>query len=341
MAQTRMFEDKEAVRQQVPLLVGLFGPSGSGKTFSALRLAKGVQEVAGGDIFVVDTESRRALHYADRFKFRHVEFGAPFSSADYLSALEYCVKKGAKTIVVDSMSHEHEGVGGYLMTQEAELDRIAGQDEARRKKATYSAWILPAKERRRFINGVLGLNANFIFCFRAKDKLKIKGGGAPEELGYMPIAGEEFLFEMTVNALLLPGAGGVPTWRTNMPGERKMLKNPEQFHELFRSSRALDEDIGRNLAQWARGGSVDRQEGANDGSSRAGSGSDKGQQRKPTLFDVARDKARLGSDTFDLWRGRLNEQQTAALGEIESELQDLMNDADDRPVDERLDGEAA
>ena len=36
------------------------------------------QRVCGGDIFVIDTEARRALHYADAFKFRHVPFGAPF-----------------------------------------------------------------------------------------------------------------------------------------------------------------------------------------------------------------------------------------------------------------------
>jgi hypothetical protein len=40
-AHARTFEAKEAVRESVPLLIGLMGPSGSGKTFSALRLATG------------------------------------------------------------------------------------------------------------------------------------------------------------------------------------------------------------------------------------------------------------------------------------------------------------
>ena len=48
----RKFEDKEAVREAVPLLVGLFGASSSGKTYSALRLASGMREVTGGDIYV-------------------------------------------------------------------------------------------------------------------------------------------------------------------------------------------------------------------------------------------------------------------------------------------------
>lgn len=78
----RTFVDKPAVRDKVPLLIGLAGPSGGGKTFSALRLASGMQRVSGGDVYVVDTESKRALHYADKFKFRHLEFTAPFGPLD-------------------------------------------------------------------------------------------------------------------------------------------------------------------------------------------------------------------------------------------------------------------
>ena len=55
----RSFEDKPATRERVPLMIGLMGPSGGGKTYSALRLATGIQRVAGGDIFMIDTERRR------------------------------------------------------------------------------------------------------------------------------------------------------------------------------------------------------------------------------------------------------------------------------------------
>src|SRR5215471_21060867 len=107
----RVFVAKPAVRESVPLLIGLMGPSGSGKTFSALRLATGIQKVTGGDIYGIDTEARRMLHYADRFKFKHIQFDAPFGSLDYLACIQQCVRDGAKVIIVDSMSHEHESVG--------------------------------------------------------------------------------------------------------------------------------------------------------------------------------------------------------------------------------------
>lgn len=251
----RVFEDFEAKRQSVPVFVGIIGPSGTGKTFSALRLATGMQSAVGGDIHVIDTENRRALHYADLFKFRHVPFNPPFSPDDYLAALSHCVKKGAKTIVVDSMSHEHEGAGGVLEWHESEMVRLSKGDESRRDKFKFSAWIEPKASRQRLINGILRLQANVIFCFRAKEKLKVIPGKQPEQLGWMPIAGEEFLYELTTCALLMPGANGVPTWEPREQGERAMVKRPRQFEDMLRKfeKKPLCEDIGAEMAKWAMG----------------------------------------------------------------------------------------
>jgi ABC-type dipeptide/oligopeptide/nickel transport system ATPase subunit len=244
---TRTFDDKPAVREQTPLLVGLMGPSGGGKTYSALRLATGIQRVSGGDIYFVDTEARRALHYAEQFKFRHLDFRAPFGPLDYLAAIEHCVAKGAKTIIVDSMSHEHEGPGGVLEMHDAEMNG----DFAK----SMLAWKKPKGERRRMINTILQMPINFIFCFRAKEKLKVKKGAQPEPMGFMPIAGEEFVFEMTANALLLPNAGGVPTWHSDFQGETMMMKLPSQFYDLFKDPRPMDEKLGEDMARWSLGAS--------------------------------------------------------------------------------------
>lgn len=250
---TRSFEDKPATRERVPLLVGIMGPSGGGKTFSALRLASGIQRVAGGDIFVIDTESRRALHYADVFSFRHVVFSPPFSPLDYLEAIRHCVEKGAGTIIIDSMSHEHEGPGGVLEMHEAEVQRMSGGDFKKAERVKMLAWAKPKQQRRRLINTMLQFPVNFICCFRAKEKLKIIKGEEPKALGFMPIAGEEFVYEMTTNALLLPGAGGVPEWNPGEIGEKQMVKLPRQFVELFGRPGPLSEDMGEVLAKWASG----------------------------------------------------------------------------------------
>lgn len=249
----RVFIDKPAVRESVPLLIGLMGCSGSGKTYSALRLATGIQRVTGGDIYCIDTEARRALHYADQFKFRHLEFNAPFGSLDYLAAMQHCIKQGAKTIIIDSMTHEHTGPGGYLQTQDAEVARMAGEDMAKRERVKMAAWIKPSALRGKMITELLQMNANFLFCFRAKEKTKPVKGGGIVEMGFMPIAGEDLLFEMTLNCLLPPRSNGVPQWRSDAVGEKMMMKLPEQFADLLAKSRSLDENLGQAFALWAKG----------------------------------------------------------------------------------------
>lgn len=253
----RTFEFNEAKREAVPLMVGLIGPSGSGKTYSALRLATGIQQVTGGDIAVVDTESRRALHYADTFRFRHVPFDPPHSPLDYVSAIEHCVSKGAKVLVVDSTSHEWEGMGGVLEMHEAELKRLTQGDYNKTNQFKMLAWAKPKADQRRLINRILQLPINCVFCFRAKEKIKPAEKGAqnrnPVELGWQQIASPEFIYEMTLNCLLLPNSRGVPTWQPAREGERQMLKLPEQFESLFGGGPQLTEDIGQKLAQWAAG----------------------------------------------------------------------------------------
>ena len=120
------------------------------------------------------------------------------------------------------------------------------------------AWSAPKAARRRMINSILQLPVSTIFCFRAKGKLKIKTGEEPKHMGFMAIAGEEFIFEMTANFLLLPRAGGVPTWKSNELGEREMMKLPRQFEQLLFDPVPLSEDIGESMAKWAAGGAVSR-----------------------------------------------------------------------------------
>ncbi len=255
-APARTFEIKPAVREQVPLLVGIVGPSGSGKTWSALRVATGIQRVTGGDIAVIDTEARRALHYSDRFKFRHLDFRAPFGSLDYLAAIQACVAAGSKIVVIDSASHEHEGPGGMVDFQEQELARMAGDDYQKRERMKMLAWAKPKAARRKFIGGLLQLNCNFIFCFRAKSVSKpVKQGGKTEvvQMGFVPVSGDELVFEMTANVLLLPKSGGVPTWESDYPGEAMAMKLPEQFKDVFARPEPLSEEIGQKLAHWAAG----------------------------------------------------------------------------------------
>lgn len=253
----RTFEDKAALRVGDTVKLGIMGPSGGGKTFSALRLATGIQRVVGGEIGVVDTENGRALKYADYFKFRHLDFKPPYRSLDYVDAFEHFAKKGVKIIVVDSQSHEHAGTGGYLEFAEAELDRMAGDNYGKRQACKLASYIEPSKARRRMIDAIISMRINFLFCFRAKEKVKPlrdeKGKLEITNIGFMPIAAGELVFEMDACCLLLPHAGGVPTWQSEELGEKMMIKTALQFEKIFEKPQPLSEEIGQQLATWAQG----------------------------------------------------------------------------------------
>jgi len=252
MSQTRRFTSSPAVRASIPLWIGLYGTSGAGKTYSALRLARGIHSVVGGKIAVADTESGRALHYADEFQFQHYPFDPPFGPLDYLALLEQMKADGVTVAIIDSASHEHEGQGGVLEMHEEETERLAKKWKTTLDKAQMSAWATPKKQRRQLIQSALRMPLHIAWCFRAKEKLDVRPGKPPINKGFMPIAGDELVYEMAMTALLLPGAGGVPTWQSAEIGERQMIKLPHWAREMIRSG-PLSEETGAALARWAQG----------------------------------------------------------------------------------------
>ncbi len=258
---------KQAVAIDSRLLIGIAGPQASGKTTSALRIATGIVKETGGKICVIDTENNRALRYAKDFKFNHLSLEPPFGPDRYDEAVEEAEKEGyglGDVIIIDSMSHEHEGPGGVLELHEQWLDKKAGDDYKKRDKLSMLAWNFAKKGRKRFITFRLQrCQAHIILCFRAKEKLKPVPGGEPIKLGFQPIGGDEYFFEMDIGIILPEGAQGKPDWsekaaRINEIGEgplKKLLKSTDQLSEETGASlkricsAAVAPDPGRILAQ--------------------------------------------------------------------------------------------
>jgi hypothetical protein len=254
----RTFAAAPAKREQVPLLIGIVSPSGGGKTFSALRLATGVQRAVPGEIVLIDTENRRALHYADEFKFTHIPFKPPFNPLDYLEVIRFAAARKPAVIIVDSMTHEHTGEGGYLETAEKIITRMAGDDDSKRERVKMIGWAKVGPQRTQMIEGIKQIGGNFIFLWRGKEKTKpIKNTAGRLEMaqmGLMAIGGEEWIYEMTVNMLLQPRANGVPDWSGTDPGERLHMKLPRQFIDILKPGTQLTENIGEAMVKWAIGG---------------------------------------------------------------------------------------
>lgn len=254
----RTFEDAPAVLGEVPLIIGLTGYSNSGKTFSALRLATGIQKVRGGDIYGIDTESGRMRQYADRFKFRHVPFEAPYGPLDYKAAIDHCAAKGARIILIDQMTHEHDGEGGVLEQSEAYLDQKCGSDWKKRAAFQQLSWQAPKNARkqlnRRIVSELAGQGVTFILCYRGQDKMKMVKGEEPLQLGTQAVTTSNLVYDMTARFLFRPGADGVPTTVPDTKAEAMMLKSIETFRAWPEMKQQVSEALGEKLAKWAAGG---------------------------------------------------------------------------------------
>jgi hypothetical protein len=234
---------RPAVRESIPLLLGLAGGTGSGKTFSALELAKGI---AGKRFAVIDTENGRAKIYADQFEFDHAEVKAPFRPQAYIEAITAAEAAGYPVVVVDSASHEWYGDGGCLDWH----DELMGNDQ----KKNMSSWIEPKREHKRMVARLLQMKAHVILCFRAEPKVEaVRRDGRLEIVpkaaltgldGWLPIAEKNLPFELTASFLLMADKPGVP----------RPIKLPEQLKALVPLEAQLNTKTGEALAEWALGG---------------------------------------------------------------------------------------
>ena len=193
-------ELKKATRVGIRPLIGLYSESGCGKTMSALLLARGFVG-KDGVIGMVDSESGRGSLYADVIPggYQVLDLTAPFSSARYIEAINIVSKK-AEIGVLDSGSHEHEGIGGML--------DMATAEEARGMKGL-GVWAKPKMEHAKFMLALLQSPIPWIICLRAKYKSRQGRNEQTKKTEIIkddhttPIQSEAFIYEMTVHGEIM------------------------------------------------------------------------------------------------------------------------------------------
>jgi hypothetical protein len=190
-----------ATRVGVNPLVVLYSESGCGKTYSSLLLARGMAG-ATGKIVVADSESGRASLYADILPggFETFDLGAPFTPTRYVEAIDTIEASGAAVGLIDSGSHEWEGIGGVL--------DMAGEIEQKSGKSGLHCWKTPKFEHAKFVQRLLRTKIPFIVCLRAKYKsrqTKNEQGKTVivKDETTSPIQAEDFIFEATCHAEIL------------------------------------------------------------------------------------------------------------------------------------------
>jgi hypothetical protein len=234
-------EFRKAKRRAVPILMSISGLGGSGKTYSALKVAAGI---AGKDgrVAMIDTENGRGEMYEDSpgimavlpDGFDYLRLDPPFSPKAYIEAVTAAELAKMTVCIVDSGSHEWEGIDGCC--EIAEKNKLRGMPN----------WAKAKMEHKRFINHCLSSSMNLIFCLRAREKVKmvpaVKNGKSTTEvvpIGIQPIAEKGFVHEMMISL----GVDEVSHFAVP-------LKVPEPLERLFPEATLLTEEHGIRIREW-------------------------------------------------------------------------------------------
>lgn len=259
------FQFRPAERNQAKPLIGLHSQSGAGKTFSALLLARGFVG-PNGKIGMIETESGRGEAYADPREYPEIggyvvlSLRDDFSPASYGRAIDAAEKAGLDALIIDSASHEWEGVGGVLS--------MAADNEASGKRGPL-VWQKPKIDHQRqfmlrFMQTsiplvILNMRSKYPMREQLNPKTGKKDWVRSEELE--PIQSDDILFEMFVHG-----------WIEKETHNFKITKcTSRTLKDIFIDGKPLSIDTGAKLKEWAKGDKITQPAQ---------------QQTAPTLFQI-------------------------------------------------------
>jgi hypothetical protein len=179
----------KAERRKAKLRLGLTGPSGSGKTWGALQIAKGL----GGKIAVIDTERGSASLYTHLTDFDVLELNPPYTPERFIEAVKAAEAAGYDVVIIDSITHEWNGVGGCLEL----VDQVAA---ARFRGNSWSAWNEITPRHRAFLDALLRSPLHVIVTMRSKTETaqtEENGRKKVVKLGMKAEQRDGFEFELT------------------------------------------------------------------------------------------------------------------------------------------------
>jgi hypothetical protein len=222
------FTPQKAVRKGQKARVAFAGPSGSGKTWTALEVAK----VLDQPVLVIDTERGSASLYSDFFEFDVIEWEPPYDPRELgLVVAENDEKYG--TIVVDSLSHFWSGEGGTLAIVDSAAARAKGNKFAGWKEGT------PAQDD--MVTSLLNARCHVIATMRSKTEYATEdkdGKSVPRKIGLAPIQRDGLEYEFTVTG--------------DLDLDHTLTVDKSRCRQLTGKQFTVGKggDFGRTLAEW-------------------------------------------------------------------------------------------
>jgi len=222
-----MFEVVEAKRESAPITAAFIGGSGSGKTYSALLFARGLVGPEGV-IVVIDSEGGRANIYADDPDiggFKRIDMVEPYTSERFRDAFRAAITYGANAVIIDTISHEHEG---FLEFAEKEESRIGGRAASRNK------WIKPKAGRKRFYSAISSSHAHVIATIRLNRIVDMESRPAKEIM--KPECDKDFPYRLDLSVEIQPDH------------KTKVIKVPKPLLGIVDDGVMITKEHGQRLA---------------------------------------------------------------------------------------------
>lgn len=178
----------QAQRQNVKIKMGIQGPSGSGKTIGALLLAYGLFK-DWSKIVVIDSENKSSNLYSHLGGYNVIDLEPPFSPERYSDAILLAEQSGMEVIIIDSISHEWEGVGGVLDIHGSMVGN------------SFANWSKVTPRHNGFVQTLLSSKCHIISTVRTKTDYVLtdkNGKMVPEKVGLKGITRDGMDYEFTI-----------------------------------------------------------------------------------------------------------------------------------------------
>ncbi|HPR74126.1 MAG TPA: AAA family ATPase [Bacteroidales bacterium] len=177
-----------AQRKQAVIKMAIQGPSGSGKTYSSLLIANGLCK-DWSKIVIIDTEYHSAHLYSALGPYKVLSLEEPFSPERYIESIEACENAGMKVIIIDSISHEWEGLGGILDVHGS----MAGN--------SFTNWSKLTPRHNAFVQKILQSPCHIIATIRSKQDYVLtdkNGKMVPEKVGLKGVTRDGMDYEFSL-----------------------------------------------------------------------------------------------------------------------------------------------
>jgi hypothetical protein len=190
---------RKAERKRAKMRVGITSPSGAGKTYSSLLMERGMAS-AWGKVALIDTENGSGelyAHLAGEDPYLVVTLEPPYSPERYIEAIDLCEQAGVEVIILDSATHEWDGVGGCLEI----ADKLTA---ASRSKNSYTeGWRAVTPRHQKFLARIIASKCHIVTTTRRKQDYEMSkssdGRVKVEKIGLKEVQRDGFEYELTLN----------------------------------------------------------------------------------------------------------------------------------------------